>query len=164
MTEELVAVGRVTRAHGLRGEVAVQSLTEVGSRFEKGSMLRLEDGRTLTVRSSRRHQDRLLVRFEDVPDRTAAERLQGELLLVGLSEVPAAPDDAFWVHELVGLQVFTEDGGRVGTIRDVLSNPANDVWVANGERGDVLIPAVRDVVVSVNRDAGRVVIRDIAQA
>lgn len=159
MTDELIAVGRVTRAHGIGGEVAVQSLTEVESRYAKGSVLRLEDGRTLTVTSSRPHRDRVLVRFHEVPDRTAAERLRGAVLLVPVSEVPAAPEHAFWIHELIGLDVVTEEGERVGTVRDVLSNPANDVWVVEGERGDVLIPAVRDAIVSVDREARRAVVR-----
>lgn len=160
MTDELIAVGRVSRAHGVRGEVSVHPLTEVESRFAPGSVLSLEDGRTLTVEASRPHQHRILVRFKETADRTAAERLRGQVLLVPESEVPPAPEDAFWVHEVVGLEVVTEDGAAVGRIREVLSNPANDIWVAERDGDDLLIPAVQDAVLSVDRDARRVVVRD----
>jgi 16S rRNA processing protein RimM len=67
-----LAVGRIGRAHGVHGEVAVRSLTERSQRFAGGSRLRLEDGRTLTVERARPHRHDLLVKFEEVPDRTAA--------------------------------------------------------------------------------------------
>jgi 16S rRNA processing protein RimM len=157
-----VAVGRIARAHGIRGEVAVQPLTEVESRFSPGSVLGLEDGRKLTVAASRPHQNRLLVRFKEIADRNAAEALRGEVLVVPASDSPTiADDDRFWVREIVGLEVVTGDGRVVGRIRDVLGNPANDVWVVDAGGRDVLIPAIRDVVVEVDRDAGRVVINEL---
>ena len=157
-----VAVGRIARAHGIRGEVAVQPLTEVESRFSPGSVLGLEDGRTLTVAASRPHQNRLLIRFEEVADRTGAEALRGEVLVVEATDSPAiAEDDRYWVREIVGLEVVTEAGRVIGKVRDVLGNPANDVWVVDAGGRDVLIPAIRDVVVQVDRDAGRVVIREL---
>jgi 16S rRNA processing protein RimM len=155
-------VGRITRAHGVRGEVAVQSLTEVEGRFAPGSVLHLEDGRNLTVGSSRAHHHRLLVRFEEVPDRAAAEALRGQVLLVGRDEMPEIEEeDRFWVHQVVGLEVVTEGGRPLGPIREVLANPANDVWVAGSADRETLIPAVRDVVVSVDPAGGRVVVRDV---
>ena len=157
-----VAVGRIARAHGVRGEVAVHSLTEVEARFAPGSVLLLEDGRTLTVRSARPHQRRLLVAFEEVEDRTAAEALRGQVLLVPADQVPDIEgEDRFWVHQVVGLEAVTEEGRSLGRIREVLANPANDLWVAEAGGHDTLIPAVRDVVVSVDRQAGRVVVRDV---
>jgi 16S rRNA processing protein RimM len=154
---EQVAVGRIARAHGVHGEVAVQSLTERPERFESGSRLRLEDGRTLTVEETRSHQHRLLVKFAEVLDRTAAETLRGQILLAPAPEHP--PGAGWWVHQVVGVEVFTEEGRSLGRIREVLANPANDVWVT--ERG-AMIPAVREVVVEVDLESGRATIRDLA--
>src|SRR5919106_3113295 len=106
--QQLLAVGRIARAHGVRGEVAVQSLTEVETRFAPGSVLRLEDGRTVTVAASRPHQHRLLVKFEEIADRADAESLRGTVLLVPSSQSPPPPDGAFWVHQVVGLEMVTE--------------------------------------------------------
>lgn len=162
MSSEDLAVGRVTRAHGIRGEVAVESLSEVEGRFEPGSALRLEDGRTLTVASIRSHGHRLLIRFEGISDRTAAEALRGQVLLVAISDAPSIEEEGrFWVHEVVGLEAVTEEGRSLGRIREVLRNPANDLWVAEGPAGQALLPAVRDIIVDVDRDAGRVVVRDL---
>ena len=158
MTAELLAVGRVSRAHGITGEVSVHKLSEVEERFAPGSKLRLEDGRTLTVEKSRPHQQAILVKFEEVADRNDAETLRGEVLLVSSDEVPGAPDDAFWIHEVVGLEVVTETGRSLGKIKEVQSNPANDLWVTDD---GTMIPAVHDVVAEVDMASGKVTVRDL---
>jgi 16S rRNA processing protein RimM len=141
------------------GEVSVQPLTEVGARFVPGSVLRLEDGRTLTVQASRPHRDRVLVKFEGVADRDHADALRGSVLLVDAADAPPIEErDRYWIHEVVGLQVITEDGRPLGRIREVEANPANDLWVT--EDG-ALIPAVREVVVGVDLEAGRVTVREL---
>jgi 16S rRNA processing protein RimM len=160
---ELLAVGRVTRTHGVRGEVAVQPLSEVESRFQGGSVLLLGPAgdRRLTVREARSHGHRLLVRFEEIADLGEAESLRGRLLLVRAEDAPPLPADRYWVHELVGLEVLTEMGRTLGKIREVLHNPANDVWLVEGDDGEVLVPALRDVIAEVDPMAGRVVIREV---
>jgi 16S rRNA processing protein RimM len=159
--EELLAVGRITRAHGIRGEVAVLNLTEVETRFQAGSVLRLEDGRVLTVESARPHGHRLLVKFEQVPDRTVAEALRGQVLLVPAADAPAPAAGSYWVHQVVGLEVVTDTGRSLGRVREVLHNPANDLWVTDGPQGEMLIPALGDVVLEVDLDADRAVVREI---
>jgi 16S rRNA processing protein RimM len=158
VSQELLAVGRISRAHGIRGEVSVQKLTEVEDRFAPGSAVQLEDGRTLTVEKARPHQHSLLVKFEEVPDRNAAEALHGEVLLVASGDSPDAPAGAFWVHQVVGLEVVTEDGRSLGRVVEVQGNPANDLWVT--ESG-ALIPAVREVVKEVDLEGGRVSIHEL---
>ena len=160
--DELLAVGRISRAHGIHGEVAVLPLTEVASRFEPGSVLRVDGSdRRLTVESARPHGGRLLVRFSEVSSREEAESLRGAVLLVPAEEAPGLEEDRYWVHQLAGLEVRTERGRLVGRIREVLHNPANDIWVVESDTGDVLVPALRDVVVSVDVTGGRVVVREI---
>jgi 16S rRNA processing protein RimM len=150
-------VGRIARSHGVGGEVSVQPLSEVGARFEPGSVLRLEGDRTLTVERSRPHRDRLLVKFEGIEDRDAADALRGTVLLVGSDEAPPIDEaDRFWIHQVVGLEVVTEEGRSLGRIQEVQGNPANDLWVTEGGH---LIPAVREVVVGVDLAEGRVTVR-----
>jgi 16S rRNA processing protein RimM len=160
-SEELLAVGRITRAHGIRGEVAVLNLSEVPARYEPGSVLRLEDGRRLTVERARTHAHRLLVKFEEVPDRNEAEALRGEVLLVASDLAPSPPEGAYWVHQMVGMEVVTEGGREVGRIAEVLHNPANDVWVTRAGDREVLVPAVHDIVAVVDLEAGRVTVREV---
>jgi 16S rRNA processing protein RimM len=152
-------VGRIARSHGVGGEVSVQPLTEVGARFQPGSVLRLEDDRTLTVERSRPHHDRLLVKFEGIDDRDAADTLRGSVLVIPADQAPAIEEpDRFWVHQVVGLEVVTEDGRSLGRILEIQANPANDLWVT--ETGG-LIPAVREVVVGVDLEGGRVTVREL---
>lgn len=158
MSSELLAVGRISSAHGVRGEVSVHKLTEVEERFEPGSILQLEDGRRLTVESTRPHQRSLLVKFEQIADRTAAEELRGQVLLVPSDASPRPPEGSFWVHQVVGLEVVTEEGRSLGKIVEVQANPANDLWVT--ESG-MLLPAIRDLVARVDLDAGMVTIREM---
>jgi 16S rRNA processing protein RimM len=158
-----VAVGRITRTHGVKGEVAVLPLSDVGSRFEAGSTLFLEEreDRPLTVMASRPHQQRLLVAFRGVQDRTSAEALRGRYLFVPASSAPHLPEGEYWAHDLVGCDVLTEEGRSLGRIREVLHTQANDVWVAEGAAGEVLIPALKEVVREVDVAGRRVVVREI---
>ena len=159
-----IAVGRITRAHGVKGEVAVQPLSEVETRFEPGSRLLLEenDGDSLTVAEVRSHRGRLLVTFEEVRDRDRAEALAGAFVFVPASSAPALPEGEYWTHELVGCDVLTEEGRALGPIREIIHTSANDVWVTGGDEEETLIPALKDVVKRVDLPARRVIVRDVA--
>jgi 16S rRNA processing protein RimM len=160
--EPTVAVGRIARAHGVHGEVAIVVLSEVPERFAEGASVWLEDGRRLTVASSRQHRDRLLVRFEQVADRTQAEALQRSLLVVPESSSPQLPEGAWWDHQIVGCALETDAGRPLGTIREVIHTQANDVWAAVDDAGvETLIPVLKDALVSVDVADKRVVVREI---
>jgi len=162
MTEPTVAVGRITRAHGVAGEVAVIVLSEVPERFAEGSLLWLEDGRTLTVQTARPHRGRLLVRFREVANRTQAEALRGKLLVVPTSMSPPLPEGSWWDHDIEGCVVRTEGGRELGVVREIIHTPANDVWAAVDEAGvETLIPVLKDVLVEVDVAAKRIVVREV---
>ena len=161
-SEPTVVVGRITRPHGVTGELNVQVLSEVPERFADDAVVTLEDGRSLTVASSRPHKDRLLVRFEGVVDRAQAVELQGEFLLVPESTSPSLPEGSWWDHRLVGCEVVTDTGKELGVLREVIHTQANDVWsVVDADGVETLIPVLKDVLVSVDVDARRVVVRDV---
>jgi 16S rRNA processing protein RimM len=160
--EPTVVVGKVTKAHGLRGEVAVFAISDNPDRFNPGASLFLENGRELRVRASRSGAGRLLVAFEGVDDRSEAERLRGATLVVPRSMLPPLPEGEYWPHELEGCSVVTGSGRELGRIADVVSNPAHDLWLAVDEAGtETLVPAIREVVVSVDVVAKLVVVQDI---
>jgi len=160
--EPTVVVGRVARPHGVTGEIAVVVLSEVPERFTDGAVVWLEDGRALTVGSSRPHKDRLLVRFREVIDRTQAEALHGALLVVPESMSPPLPEGSWWDHQLIGCSVTTEAGRALGTLTEVIHTAANDVWSVTDEMGaETLIPVLRDVLVSVDVTATRIVVNEI---
>jgi 16S rRNA processing protein RimM len=158
-----IAVGRITRAHGVKGEVAVLPLSQVADRFEPGSrVLAGEDGgRVLVVAEARPHRSRLLITFQGVKDRDQAEALQGTYLFVPSTDSPPLPVGEYWTHDLVGCEVLTEDGRSLGVLREVIHTPANDVWVVQGPDGETLIPALKDVVSEVDLGTRRIVVREI---
>jgi 16S rRNA processing protein RimM len=160
--EPTVAVGRIARAHGVLGEVAVLVLSEVPGRFADDAVVWTEDGRSLTVASSRPHKDRLLVRFRDVRDRVDAESLQGALLVVPESASPELPEGSWWDHRLQGCAVQTDTDRALGTLREVIHTAANDVWSAVDDAGaETLIPVLKDVIVSVDVEAKKIVVHEI---
>ena len=162
MPEPTVAVGRITRAHGVAGEVAVLIISEVEGRFADGATVWLEDGRALTVASSRKHGDRLLVRFREVRDRAQAESLGKAALVVPESFSPELPEGSWWDHQLVGCVVTTETGRPLGELRDVIHTAANDVWSAIDHAGtETLIPVLHDVLLEVDVAGKRVVVKEI---
>jgi 16S rRNA processing protein RimM len=162
MDEPTVAVGRITRAHGVRGEVAVLVISEVSDRFAEGATVWLEDGRSLTVSSSRPHGDRLLVRFREVADRAQAQALQRALLVVPESASPTLPEGSWWDHQIEGCAIETDSGRTLGIVREVIHTGANEVWSAIDEGGnETLVPVLEDVLVSVDVEAKRIVVREI---
>jgi 16S rRNA processing protein RimM len=162
--EPAVAVGKITRAHGVRGEVAVLVLSEVEDRFDPGAELLAEGRGPLEIESRRHDRGRLLVKFSGVDDREAAQLLSGVYLVVPRASSPELPEGSYWPYELEGCEVSTEAGRPLGTIVDVIHTQANDVWVTRAAVDpdrEVLIPALRDVVVSVDVRARQVVVRDV---
>lgn len=156
-----VVVGRVGRAHGIRGDVAVQPRTdEPRRRFAVGAVVRAGE-RVLTVETVREHQGRLLVGFAEVADRTEAEALGGALLEadVDAAEQPEDPEE-FYDHQLVGLRVETTDGTRVGEVVRVEHPAGQDLLVIDRDGEELLFPFVVALVPEVDLSGGRVVIDD----
>lgn len=162
MDEPTIVVGLVTRAHGLRGEVAVQNRSDNPERWVPGAVVHTEQGRVLTVGDVRMQGAKLTVRFDEVVDRTAAEALRGVILVVPASWLPDLGEDEWWPHDLEGCRVVTEAGRELGIVREVIANPANDLWVAVDEDGvETLVPALKDVLVDVDVAAKLIVVRDV---
>ena len=126
MSSDLLEVGRITKPHGLRGDLLVVLTTTRHERVDKGSVL-VADGANLTVESSRPHQDRFIVKFAGVNSREDADQLRGQLLLAE----PIDDPDELWVHELIGCVVTTTDGVECGLVTEVEDNPASDLLVTD---------------------------------
>jgi 16S rRNA processing protein RimM len=158
-----VVVGRVGRAHGLRGEVAVEVRTDdPDARFAPGAVLATEPPPVgpLVVAATRWHAGRLLLSFAGVEDRSAAETLRGAVLLVEVSapQRPSDPDE-YYDHQLVGLTVEDLDGTALGTVTEVVHLPAQDLLAVRGsDRVEFLVPFVAALVPVVDLDNSRVVV------
>ncbi len=153
-------MGVVGRAHGLRGDVAVDLRTdEPEVRFAPGAVLGTEgSSSTLTVAAMRDGAaGRLGVRFVEAPDRTAAEGLRGRVLVatVAAHERPAGDDpEEYYDRQLRGLRVLDADGNEVGLVSDVIHLPSQDMLAVTTDGGERLVPFVSDLVPHVDLAAG----------
>ena len=162
--DDLVVVGRVRRPHGVRGEVLIEPLTDEpdavyapGRRVFGGtSESPMDEAPTLTVIETRPFKDGLLVRFEEIGDRTAAELWNGRLLFVPEDVLTPLGEGEVYQHELKGMTVELSSGEVVGTVADVFEVPQGLLLDVARERGTVLVPFSGEIVVDVDR-ARRVV-------
>ncbi|GGJ07924.1 ribosome maturation factor RimM [Alicyclobacillus cellulosilyticus] len=167
MEARYFTVGVITSTHGLRGEVKVYPRTDFPElRFRPGSLLYLrKPGQTpvreLTVRSARPHKNLWLVGFSGLPTIHDVESFRGMELCVHERQLPELPEGTYYIHQLVGLRVVTENGEELGTLSEVLTPGANDVYVvrAPGRKRDILLPAIADCIRTVDLDRGLMVVR-----
>ena len=132
----LLEVGRIAKAHGIKGEVLVALTGDRTERVAKGAVLQTKDGRQLVVRASSSHQGKWIVAFEGIATRNDAETLHGAALFAEPIEDP----DTLFVHELIGATVVDAGtGDEIGTVESVEANPASDLLVLAGS--GALIPA-----------------------
>ncbi|MGY1438286.1 ribosome maturation factor RimM [Streptomyces reniochalinae] len=158
-----LVVARIGRAHGIKGEVTVEVRTdEPELRLAPGAVLATDPASAgpLTIAAGRVHSGRLLLRFEGVRDRNAAEALRNTLLVAEIdpAERPEDPEE-FYDHQLEDLEVVTVEGTVVGRVESVAHLPAQDLLVIRGaDGGEVLVPFVSEIVPEVDLDAQRAVI------
>ncbi|MGH2706124.1 MAG: ribosome maturation factor RimM [Actinomycetota bacterium] len=154
-------VGEILRPHGVRGEVAIKTHTENPERFAVGARLLVGtdpgEAAAMEVASSRGGR-RPIVRFAGVEDRNAAEGLRGRLVFVAAAEMPAPGQDAYWPHQLAGLTVADAAGRPLGTLTGVVPGSEHDLWEVDTGHGVVRVPAVREIVRSVDLEAGVVTV------
>lgn len=160
-------VGQISKAHGVKGELLVWPLTDtVDTVFAAGRELLLGDTEgelgdstsTMTVERSRPYKRGVLVKFEEVSDRMLAERLARRYLLAPVEELPPLDEDEVFYHQLLGLEVVTTSGERVGQVREVFdTEPAHLLEVKGTDRLH-LIPLISQIVEEIDVDGGRLVI------
>jgi 16S rRNA processing protein RimM len=154
-----LALGRVLRPHGVRGELRVSTITDYPERVAELETVFLSrdvegaDAKPYLIESVRLHQDYILIKFENVPDRNAAERLRDLYVLVDIEHAVPLDDDEVYLYELIGLTVKLEDGTVLGTLTDIMETGANDVYVINSDtHGSILIPAHDETIVEIDLD------------
>jgi 16S rRNA processing protein RimM len=154
--ETAVTVGRVTSVHGIRGEIMIQPLSDFPERFEPGSRLWVDETQ-YTVERGRWQGRSVILKLRGVNTRNEAEAFPGQELRVP-EAAPLPDEDVYYVHDLVGLRVEDVDGEALGELADVFSTGSNDVYVVRGARGELLLPALGDVVQQIDVVAGRIVV------
>ncbi|MEB3101192.1 ribosome maturation factor RimM [Ferviditalea candida] len=158
MENKMYTVGRIVNTHGIRGETKVISSTDFPElRFEKGSVLHiLQPGErvpaaTVEVERARMQKNTYIVKFKQFDNINDVEKFKGALLKITASQQAELPQNEYYFHEIVGCKVLTEDGEELGTVSEILTPGANDVWVVQRPAGKpVLLPVIDEVVLNVD--------------
>ena len=169
-SDSLFLVGHVWRAHGVQGDVKVIPETDDPARLSNLSVVYL--GITPTTASRRRVESMrlqptkrgpvIIMKLEGVDTREQVDSLRRSHVFARESDLPPLDEDEYFVHDLVGLQVFIDTDEFVGRVEDVMMVPAQDILVVSREgKESVMIPIVQEFVVDIDIDAGRIVIQPI---
>lgn len=157
-----LAIARVVGAHGVQGELRCELMTDFPERFARTKRVYAgEEHVEIALERARLDRGRVLLKVLGVDSRTAAELFIGLTLYVPESEAVPLPKGSYFWHEIIGLHVQTIDGVPLGTIVDIVQTGSNDVYVVEGETGEILLPATPDVVQSVDLDQGVMAIQII---
>jgi 16S rRNA processing protein RimM len=159
---EMAVVGRIARAHGIRGQVIVNAETDFPEeRFQPGAELFVERGGrvdALIVTTARFHRERPVIGIAGVETMTDAETLAGLELRVPVDRLAALPPGTFYRHDLVGCRVEMRDGATVGVVTNVEGTMSGSRLVVEGEAGEVLIPLVGEICTLVDPQSKRIVV------
>lgn len=153
-------VARILGPHGLQGEVKAEVLTDFPDRFSLLKTVYVGDELSPAVLEGHRLQGgKIILKLEGCEDRENAAELQGKLVYVTLEEAVPLAEDEYYVYEIMGLEVWTTEGEFLGYVDEVLHTGSNDVYVVKNGRGEVLVPALSDVVREVDLERGRIEVR-----
>jgi 16S rRNA processing protein RimM len=152
----------VLAPHAIRGELKCRIVTDFPKqRFRRGNTV-LIDGAAHVIQSARIQGGHVLLKLEDVADRDAAEAFRNKEVQIRPEDAVALPKGQFYWHQVIGLQVEDATSHEIlGSVTDIIETGANDVYVVKSERGEVLVPAIKDVVKQIDPAAGRMLIEPL---
>lgn len=166
MGEKLIVIGRVSRPHGVNGEVTIEYFNRDDlncfSRYEV-IFIEGDEGTPRPYRPTqiRPHKRFILARLEGIQTKDEAEQLRGKSVLVDSAALPPLPEDEYYWHEIMGMRVVTEQGGVVGEVTDIFPTGSNDVYVVREGKKEFLIPARKEVIISIDKKDRTMVIRPL---
>ncbi|MFI3167205.1 MAG: ribosome maturation factor RimM [Bacillota bacterium] len=152
-----IIIGQIIKAQGIKGEVKVKVYAGDLSRFLNYKKFFAGD-KIFEVESSRGAGEFAFVKFKHVPDRNGAELLRGIKLEIEREQLPKLPDGDYYIFEAKVCDVFFEDGERLGSVVDILQHPAQDIFVVKTDKGEVMFPSLKDVVLFVDADKKKITI------
>ena len=155
-----ICIGKIHRAHGIRGDVILDPMTDFPERIRRGKIVYAgEDHVPLTVSRVRDKAPYLLVGFKELTDETAASEFRNRFVYVKASDLPKLPEGEYYFHELIGLDAVTPDGAYAGVLTDILETGANDVYVIRKDDGtEELVPDIPQCIRKIDISAHQIVI------
>ena len=155
--ENMIKIGKVTGAQGLRGEVRVYSYAENNDRFEKLDKVWLGDEEHI-IENVRFHKNLVILKLDGITDRNAAEKVRNREVFMGEDELEQLPEGEYYVKDLIGLEAVDTEGSTIGKVTDILQNTPQDVYEIEKKDGKkALIPAVPDFLKKIDIEKGVIV-------
>jgi len=160
---EYINIGKIVGIFGNLGQVRIFPLTDFPERFlTMKEVLILSHGerKAFQIKKAYSYKKYMIIQFEEVTDMNTAESLKGAFLQITRQELTLLPEDSFYIFDLIGLEVFNEEGSHLGIIEDVIQTGANDVYVVSSseKKRPLLIPALKQVVRQVDLKNQRMVV------
>ena len=158
-----VLIGKFRRPHGIRGEIRMTVLTDFPELISPGQVIYAgERHKAYTIRDIRWHGGDMLVSLKELPDRTAVEIFRNIMVYMKSEDMPELPEGEYFNHQLVGMEVITDHGEKLGILKEILITGANDVYLVKPPEGkDLLLPAIDEVVLEINRESGQILVHII---
>ncbi|MBW8009731.1 MAG: 16S rRNA processing protein RimM [Chloroflexi bacterium] len=157
---DFLAVGKLHRPHGLHGEILMGIQTDFPERLQpEGTVFIGDEKEPITIRSSRPHSKGLLISFNDYESRDQVAELRNQMVFVRTADRPPLPEGVYYHHQLIGLQVITDQGKELGVLAEILETGANDVYLVRVKGGkDILLPAIDEVIKHIDLQSGKVLV------
>ncbi|WP_047984903.1 ribosome maturation factor RimM [Ornithinibacillus californiensis] len=163
MNEKMYTVGKIINTHGIRGDLKILRVSDFEDRFEIGNVLYLVTNnqvvRELEIDGHRIHKGFDLLHFKGLNNINEVEHFKGSTLKILESQLTELEENEYYYHEIIGCEVFTNEGNSIGQVKEILAPGANDVWVIKQPKGkDILIPYIKDVVKDIDIAEKKIVI------
>lgn len=155
--KQYLEAGRITSTHGVKGMVKLEPWAD-SAEFITGFKTLYIDGRPVAALHSSVHKNMVLLTLKGVDDVNAAMKLKGKVVHINRADAKL-PEGGFFIQDIIGAEVRDESGAVIGTLADVLELPSGNVYVVRGERGEHMIPAVPEFVLSTDVEAGKITVR-----
>ena len=160
--EKQLQVGVISSTHGVRGEVKVFPTTDDVTRFRQLKKVYLDTGRErlpLEIQNVKFFKQFAILTFKGIDNINDIEKYRGKSLMIDREDAVDLDEDEYFIADMIGMKVCTEDGSEFGTLKDVMETGANDVYIIDSlEHGEVLIPAIRECILDVDMDEERMTI------
>ena len=157
---EFITIGQILAPWGVKGKLKVKVITDFPQRFTPSSKIYI-NRQPMTVDSAEQHKGKVIIKLSQIDTIEAAQRLRGQPVEIHRSQLYPLPEGQYYHFQLIGLEVWTTQGELLGNITEILTAESNDNYVVSGAKGEILIPAIEDVVKSVDLDSRRITIEPI---
>lgn len=155
-----IRVGLIVNTHGLKGEVKVLPLTDDVNRFNKLDTVYFENEHEHKISNLKYQNTNLIIKFEDINNIDEAEKYKNTYLQIDRLDAVILEDDSYFIFELIGCEVYTEEGEHLGKIKDILQTGSNDVYILDtNNKEDILIPALKNVVKTVDIRLKKIIVK-----